>query len=122
QPVGRRADHVGLRVVHVQIDEPWRNQLTLQVLHRHVGKAIPECVVVTEGQDPLNALGIGAGHEQTVALKARLLLLVKRQQGGAVGLFHGLTVAMRSWRCIPLPAWVAYGGWEAARISTAHGW
>ena len=110
QAVGRRSDHVKLRVVHMQVNEAGRDQLAAQVLQRQVGELADQGAVVTECQHPLNALGVGAGDQQTVALMARLVLLVKPQQGGAVGIFHGVTVANGAHRRIRPRAWAAYAG------------
>ncbi len=88
QPCGRRADHVGLRKVDVQVDEARREDAPRQVLHRHAGIVGRQRGISAHRPHHLLARRIRADHQQSVLFIAGGAVVGKTQDGGAEGFHH----------------------------------
>ena len=96
QPVGGRADHVGLRVVDVQIDEARRDDAAGPVGDGLVGVGVPQRRPGAGGDHALHALRVGGGGQQTIFFIQGRAIVGKTQKRAAVQVLHGTTVRLRA--------------------------
>ena len=96
QPGSRRADHVGLRKVDVQVDEARRDDAAGQVLDRHARIVGREAVVVAHRAHDLPALRVGTDQQQAVLFINGRAVVGKSQDRSAEG-FHSRYFATLPW-------------------------
>ena len=91
QPIGRRADDVGLRKMDVHVDEPGRQDPAWPVRDSDSGMARCNAGVAARVEHPLAALRVGADHQQAVFIEQRSPGVVESKERGTVGFFHRVT-------------------------------
>ena len=101
QAIGRRTNHIGLRVMDMHIHKTRRNQIARQVhdFCAHLAHVFGlQCLPATGSHHPLLALCIRGNGQQTIAVIQRRSIVGKAEQGAAVDLHRHDGGAMEKYK------------------------